>query len=170
MDDKALFELATCTALNAIGRAEHLLDRALSEPDGLLEQQLVPHSFDCGVQIRTVTIFALRLVKTPIGQDWSLSENGRTPENLRNQFEGARADIAALTPIDYADVAKRTVRHKAGDADISQTSEDYIVNFAIPNLWFHLSMAYAIMRHSGVDVGKADFDGLHQYEKGFSFV
>lgn len=172
MDDKALFELATGTALNALDRAEHLLNRALAEPDptALLETALVPHSFDCGLQLRTVTIFALRLVKPPAGQDWSLSVSGRSPEILREQFQGAREDIQSLTAEDYAGAAKRMVRHKAGEANLAQSSKDYIVDFAIPNLFFHLAMAYAIMRANGVDVGKADFDGLHAYKSGFSFV
>ena len=172
MDDKALFDLATATALNALDRAEHLLDRALqsAEPEALLETALVPHSFDCAHQLRTVTIFALRLVLTPIGKGWSLSVSGCSPDVLRRQFDGARADIRALKMDDYAGASSRLVEHTAGEAKLSQKVEDYIQHFAIPNLWFHLSMAYAIMRQSGVEIGKADFDGLHQYETGFSFV
>lgn len=37
--------------------------------------------------------------------------------------------------------------------------EDYLRQFAIPNFYFHLAMAYAILRHNGVDVGKMDFIG-----------
>jgi hypothetical protein len=33
------------------------------------------------------------------------------------------------------------------------------VQVAIPNVYFHISMAYAILRHNGVDVGKMDFAG-----------
>ncbi len=35
----------------------------------------------------------------------------------------------------------------------------YLMHFAFPNLYFHMSMAYAILRHNGVDVGKRDFVG-----------
>jgi len=36
---------------------------------------------------------------------------------------------------------------------------DYFVEHAIPNFFFHLTMAYAILRHNGVDVGKRDYLG-----------
>jgi uncharacterized protein len=36
---------------------------------------------------------------------------------------------------------------------------DYLLQMAIPNTYFHLAMAYAILRHSGVDIGKMDFLG-----------
>lgn len=39
------------------------------------------------------------------------------------------------------------------------TAEDYVNEVAIPNFYFHLTTAYAILRHSGVDVGKMDFLG-----------
>jgi uncharacterized protein len=37
--------------------------------------------------------------------------------------------------------------------------EDYLTHFMLPNFYFHLTAAYAILRHSGVDVGKQDFLG-----------
>jgi hypothetical protein len=37
--------------------------------------------------------------------------------------------------------------------------DDYLVQMTIPNTYFHLTMAYAILRHNGVDVGKMDFLG-----------
>ena len=39
----------------------------------------------------------------------------------------------------------------------------YATHYALPNFFFHLSMAYAILRHLGVAVGKPDFDGWHVY-------
>ena len=37
--------------------------------------------------------------------------------------------------------------------------EDYLLQMSIPNVYFHLAMAYAILRSNGVDVGKMDFLG-----------
>jgi hypothetical protein len=38
--------------------------------------------------------------------------------------------------------------------------EDYLLQMSIPNVYFHVAMAYAILRHNGVDIGKMDFLGL----------
>jgi uncharacterized protein len=37
--------------------------------------------------------------------------------------------------------------------------EDYVLQVSIPNVYFHLTTAYAILRHNGVDIGKMDFLG-----------
>ena len=37
--------------------------------------------------------------------------------------------------------------------------DDYPNHFVLPNFYFHLTVAYAILRHSGVDIGKRDFLG-----------
>src|SRR5690606_32576709 len=127
----------------------------------LLAAQLAPGMFDCGTQLRTVGIFALRATFPLAGKEW--------PKNiLRDAFpdgaEGldARLRLAAeqvgtLTPGDFDGAAAREIAHRAGDADLVQSGEDYLRLFALPNLWFHLSMAFAILRAEGMDVGKSDF-------------
>jgi hypothetical protein len=42
---------------------------------------------------------------------------------------------------------------------ITFTGQDYLLNFALPNFYFHYAIAYAILRHSGVNIGKADYLG-----------
>ncbi|TMA81294.1 MAG: DUF1993 domain-containing protein, partial [Deltaproteobacteria bacterium] len=37
--------------------------------------------------------------------------------------------------------------------------DDYLIHVAIPNFFFHATMAYAILRHNGVDLGKMDYIG-----------
>jgi hypothetical protein len=53
------------------------------------------------------------------------------------------------------------ILHRAGEADLDQTGTDYLHLFALPDLWFHLSIAHAIFRAEGLAIGKADFEGLH---------
>ena len=37
--------------------------------------------------------------------------------------------------------------------------QSYLIQFALPNFYFHTTMAYAILRHNGVEIGKRDFMG-----------
>jgi hypothetical protein len=48
---------------------------------------------------------------------------------------------------------------KLGGQPIPFTARDYVLGFAIPNFYFHVTTAYAIMRHKGVPLGKLDFIG-----------
>jgi hypothetical protein len=42
---------------------------------------------------------------------------------------------------------------------VSFTGQDYLLNFALPNFYFHHAITYAILRHNGVEIGKADYLG-----------
>ena len=39
------------------------------------------------------------------------------------------------------------------------TGQEYLLHFVLPNFYFHLTTAYAILRHNGLDIGKMDFLG-----------
>jgi hypothetical protein len=45
------------------------------------------------------------------------------------------------------------------DGDLNFTGRDYLLNFVLPNLYFHVTTAYLILRHNGVELGKKDFLG-----------
>ncbi|UAB73027.1 DUF1993 family protein [Vibrio sp. SCSIO 43132] len=62
------------------------------------------------------------------------------------------------------------LQDRAGFADVSLPQSEFISLYIVPNLLFHMSMVYAIAKSNGVELGKGDFDGLHQYPKGFHFV
>ena len=44
---------------------------------------------------------------------------------------------------------------------MSFKGQPYLLNFVMPNFYFHLTTAYAILRHNGVDIGKADYLGSY---------
>jgi hypothetical protein len=56
-----------------------------------------------------------------------------------------------------------TVHFEAGQAQHEAPATEFLLSFALPNLHFHLSMAYALLRHTAVPLGKADYDGWHGY-------
>jgi uncharacterized protein len=62
-----------------------------------------------------------------------------------------------VTADQYADAATRIV--KVSWVPGKLTGENYLLQIVIPNVYFHVAMAYAILRTNGVDVGKLDFIG-----------
>jgi len=70
--------------------------------------------------------------------------------------------IAFLGSVDRAEVdasADRTVELKAGGGTRSFRGADYLEQFALPNFFFHVSIAYGILRAEGVPLGKLDYLG-----------
>jgi len=59
--------------------------------------------------------------------------------------------------IDGSEECKVVLKLHGEDANF--LGQQYLLNFVLPNLYFHICMAYAILRHNGVDVGKMDFIG-----------
>jgi hypothetical protein len=43
--------------------------------------------------------------------------------------------------------------------ELQFTGQEYLLHFVLPNFYFHLTTAYAILRHNGLDIGKMDFLG-----------
>jgi len=54
---------------------------------------------------------------------------------------------------------ERSIAMKVGGNDIKFTGRDYLLGFAMPNFFFHVTTAYNILRHNGVEIGKMDFLG-----------
>lgn len=169
-----MYAEAVIPSLYGIERALHLLGRIREGGrEDLLDGALAPDMFDCGLQLRTVGIFALRSTYTLTGQDWPRDMLGQDfPEGaagIEARLRLAGEQIKALTPADFEGAQQRTIQHLAGQAMVSQPGDVYLRLFALPNLWFHLSMAFAVARAGGLEIGKADFDGWHEYDPDFRF-
>lgn len=162
-----MYQASVPVALQALDRALHLLDHATPP---MLNARLHPEMFNCAEQFEITAGFARRATLPLIGRTVMEVDCAYDADSLRAHLQATHAEIAALTRTDFAGAADRRIVHRAGFADLDQSAEDYLQHFAIPNLWFHLSMAFAILRAEGAPVGKTDFDGLHAYPAGFSWV
>ena len=79
--------------------------------------------------------------------------------DLRARIGRTIEALNALTPADFVGAEARSVTFKAGPREITFTGADYIRRWILPNYYFHATTAYAILRHNGVELGKADFLG-----------
>jgi hypothetical protein len=125
--------------------------------DVLLEQRLFPNMYTLRGQVQfacsNAALLGDRLTGVP------------RPEPSRDacDFEALRAHVA-LTRSFLADLPR--FEH-AGDAPVSIPlidglqirGEDMATDFSMPNVYFHLTTAYGILRGLGVPLGKADFLG-----------
>ena len=81
-----------------------------------------------------------------------------TMPELRERCAKVIVYIESLRPADFegADARKITLSYVP---DKYYLGGDYLCEHAVPNFYFHVAMAYAILRHNGVDVGKRDYLG-----------
>jgi len=85
-------------------------------------------------------------------------DNEQTLEEARARIRKTIEFVESIGVEQYEDAAAQIV--KVSWVPGKLTGENYLLQIVIPNLYFHVAMAYAILRANGVDVGKQDFIGL----------
>ena len=87
-------------------------------------------------------------------------------EDTEQTFDELKARLAkTIEFLNGIDAAKldgsedRSITIKAGPRELTFSGRDYLFGFVLPNVYFHLTTAYAILRHNGLEIGKMDFLG-----------
>jgi hypothetical protein len=85
-------------------------------------------------------------------------DNEQTIDEIRARIRKTVAFAESVKAAQYAGASERRVSLSWAPGKVL-AGPDYLVQMTVPNTYFHLAMAYAILRHSGVDIGKMDFLG-----------
>ena len=85
-------------------------------------------------------------------------DNEQTIDDLRARVRKTVAFAESVREAQYGGASERKVKLSWAPGKVIG-GEDYLLQMTIPNTLFHVAMAYAILRHNGVDVGKTDFLG-----------
>jgi hypothetical protein len=146
------------------------LSTAGAEGRALLDARLAPDMLPFANQMTTVVNFSLRIACPLAGRPVPAWERPETSlESLRHYIAQGSTFLQTLTEADFIGAEARVIDDRAGFADLSLPAAEFLYHYALPNFYFHWSMAFAIARAHGFSVGKMDFDGYHQYPHGFSF-
>jgi hypothetical protein len=92
-------------------------------------------------------------------------DNEKTLADVRARIRKTAAFAESVPKAQYAGAAQRTVALSWADGK-TLTAENYLLQITIPNAFFHIAMAYAILRHNGVEIGKRDFLGPIKWIEG----
>ena len=89
-------------------------------------------------------------------------DNEKTIEELRARIARTIDYIKGIPSSAFEGAETRDIRIPAGpDKFLDFKGLDFVQRWAIPNVFFHITTAYAILRHNGVEIGKRDFLGAH---------
>lgn len=163
--------LPTKIFLHYLEKLKKLLKQAQGFDPAIGGKRLHPDMFTLIQQAKTAIGFTLRTTCPLAGRDIvSFRDEVETFDSVYAELEATMQYLAALHDADFQPIDKLKVNTAAGFADLSLGGEDYYLMYSMPNFFFHYSMVYAIARHAGVPIGKADFDGYHKYPLGFAFT
>src|SRR5262245_33484854 len=149
------------TALSAVlaKAAEHTAKRDI-EPEALLAARLYPDMYTLLRQVQEACSHARRGTARLSGADpMRVEDTEKSFDDLKALIERTVATLKQVDRKAMEGAEDRTITFPSGGGKTSMSAADYLLYFSMPNFYFHVTTAYAILRHNGVELGKGDFMG-----------
>jgi hypothetical protein len=86
-------------------------------------------------------------------------DNEANLADLKHRVSKTLDFLKTIKPEQLVGAESRTIELKFPSRTLTFTGLSYVTGFVLPNFYFHSSMTYALLRHNGVELGKADFLG-----------
>jgi hypothetical protein len=161
-----LYDLTIPQFIRALGQVHRWLDLAQQhaeqkkfDPNVLMTARLAPDQFAFARQVQIFSDNAKGAAARLAGiQPPAYEDNEKTIDELRARVDKTIAFLRSLDRAQFEGAAERTITLPFYQGK-GIRGLDYLVTYAFPNMYFHATTAYAILRHNGVDVGKRDFLG-----------
>lgn len=142
-----------------LDKAEQLAAAKRFDAGVLMNGRLAPDMKDFIYQVQSACDYVKAAVAWLSGQTPPRHEdNEKTIDEVRARIRKTIAFAKSVQAAQYAGADERKVSLSWAPGKVIG-GEDYLLQMTIPNVFFHLAMAYAILRNYGVDVGKMDFLG-----------
>lgn len=140
----------------------HVTDKKL-DPNALLQARLFPDMFPLLRQVQVASDFAKSVSARLAGVEVpKMEDNEQTFADLQARISTVLAFMESLDSTLFADAATREIVTQAGTPKEKRfTGQSYLLNYGLPHFFFHTTMAYAVLRHNGVEVGKKDYIGTY---------
>lgn len=151
--------------LNAIlDKGALLAESKKFDVEVLLNARLAPDQFNLMRQVQiacdTAKLGAARLAgkEAPVHED-----KEKTLPELKARIQDVITYLGTFSPADFQGAHERKISQPRWEGKYL-TGAEYAVQHALPNIYFHITTAYAILRHNGVEVGKKDYLGEMPYK------
>lgn len=129
-------------------------------PEVLVNARLAPDMYPLSFQIQSATDrakFTLARLSGQTPPSWPDDE--KTIDELRARIRKALDYIAGFQPADVDGTEGKLLTLKARGEEVTVPAQEHLLQNALPQFYFHVTTAYAILRHNGVPLGKRDYVG-----------
>jgi len=154
-----LHMLKNLTAI--LEKAEAFAKERDIEPEVLVNWRLAPDMLPLANQIQIAADFAKGTTARLAGaQVPSYPDEEKTLAELKARIAKTVKFVEGFKPKDIDGSETRDITLSVGGQEMRFKGEPYLVHFALPNFYFHVTTAYDILRRCGVNIGKRDFIGM----------
>lgn len=159
----ALQDISSPMFLRGLNVLSGLVDKAIQsdlDEAAVMDARLAPDMKPFPDQLRMAAFSARSCIARLTGQDWPKTDDSEaTLADLKATIALSIAFIEATDPAAYEGGATRRIELRFPGVELNFEGAGYLTSFALPNFYFHVSMAYAILRNAGVELGKRDYLG-----------
>ncbi|HET8941902.1 MAG TPA: DUF1993 domain-containing protein [Rudaea sp.] len=162
-----MYDTLIPTANRMLGSLSAILDKAAAfaeqkkiEPEVLLNARLAPDMFGLTKQVQIACDLAVRgAMRLSAGEIPTFEDNETSFAQLKARIANALTVVNSANAAQFNGSEDRDVTLKMRSGEMHFKGLDFLRDFVLPNLYFHITTAYAILRHNGVELGKKDFLG-----------
>jgi len=154
-----LFQRQLSALLGWLDKAEAYATARKFDANNLLQLRLAPDMLPLVSQVRIASDAAKGCVARLAGvEPPKFEDNEATLDDLRERVRKTLAYVASVSAasIDGSEEREIVIPMRTRDA-IRLSGLVYLQHWALPNFYFHITTAYALLRQGGVELGKADF-------------
>ena len=130
------------------------------DPEVFVSARLYPNMFPLVRQVQIASDSAKGGAARLAGlEPPSFEDNEKTLAELIARAKKTVSYLETLKPAQFEGSEDRTINWKTRTTERSMQGQPYLIHQVLPNLYFHVTTAYNILRHNGVELGKMDFLG-----------
>ncbi len=163
----SMYEASVPRFIHTLENLSKILDKAQAYaearkigPAVLPGDRLYPDMLPLSAQVQIATDSAKGAAARLAGVDIPVFEdNEKTLTDLKARVEKTIAFLRTFKPAQIDGSEEKALVIQVGGKDTPFTGMQLLLNRSLPNFYFHVTMAYAILRHNGLEIGKRDFLG-----------
>ena len=163
----SMFEAAIPPLARSLSNLVGILSKAAAhaeakgiDPTVLLQARLYPDMFPLVRQVQIATDIARRGLARLAGvESTAMEDNEASFEELIGRIVTTLASLEGFLPEQLDGTETRAIELTIRDETLHFSGQSFLLLFVLPNVYFHVTTAYAILRHNGVELGKRDFLG-----------
>lgn len=163
----SMFQASVPRLINTLNNLSHILDKAQAHIDAkkidasaLIQFRLYPDMLNFTRQIQIASDTAKGVVARLAGVEIpAYEDNEQSIADLKARIAKTIAFIQGFKPEQIDGTEDKDIITKRGEKETHYKGMQFLLGHAIPNVYFHITTAYAILRHNGVEIGKRDYLG-----------
>ena len=164
----SMYQASVPVFLRAFDNLSAILDKGAAfaaakkiDPSVLINARLAPDMFALARQVQIASDTVKGCVARLAGIDIpSFADTETSFAELKERLAKTAAFIKTVSAAQIDGSEGKPITMKVGPTrELSFTGQSYLLSFVLPNLFFHVTAAYAILRHNGVEIGKTDYLG-----------